>query len=79
MEFELGIAQVEIGGTNDINVLNMEDEFSFVGAGIGNNISNTKELKVMNYHEAMKSKDLKWKRSDSRIIIVFRSLSKVTF
>ena len=54
---ELGLIDAIIGATKDIEVLNIEEEFSFVGARIGNNIANTKELKVMNFCEVMKSKD----------------------
>ena len=32
-------------------------KLSLVGAGIGSGFANTSELKVMNYREAMKSKD----------------------
>ena len=47
--FELGLVDVGICGAKEIEVCNVEDKFSFVGAGIGNNIENTKDLKVMNY------------------------------
>ena len=46
---KLGLVNIEVFDFNDIEVLNAEDEFSFVGASIGNNIENTKELRVMNY------------------------------
>ena len=54
--FELGLVDASIGGTKDIKVWNIKNELELVGAGIGLNISNTKELKVMNFHKAMKSK-----------------------
>ena len=56
-DFELGLIDVDICSGKDIEVWNIQDEFSSVNAGIGNNIENTKELKVSNYCEAMKSKD----------------------
>ena len=54
---ELGLIHARIGGTNDIEVVNIDKEFSLIGATISNNVANTKELKVMNFCEAMKSKD----------------------
>ena len=39
-------------------VWNVENEWELVLFGISVNISNTWELKVMNFHEAMKSKDM---------------------
>ena len=59
--FELGLVDASIGGTKDIEVWNIKNKLGLVGAGIGGNISNTKELKVMNFCEAMKSIDAdKW-------------------
>ena len=59
--FELGLVDASIGGTKDIEVRNIENELGLVGAGIGVDILNTKKLKVMNFHKAMKSIDVdKW-------------------
>ena len=55
--FEWGLVDASIGNTKDIEVWNIENELGLVGAGIGVNILNTKELKVMNFHEAMKNID----------------------
>ena len=55
---EVGLVDIELFyGNKDIEVWNNEGKLSFVGAGISNNIGNTKELKVMNYHEVMKRND----------------------
>ena len=61
LNMELGLVGAGICITKELKVLKTEEELKLIGAGIGVNISNTKELRVMSFREAMKSKDAdKW-------------------